>query len=156
MKKIMSAAASGLLVLALAAPVSASSDPQSEAEIEFVEWYQANPDNAAYFDWVVFMQDPANAAWFRWITAPKPVVKASYNGVWDRLAQCESHGNWSINTGNGYYGGLQFNLQTWRAYGGTGYPHQNSKSEQIRVAENLRSARGFQPWPACSRKLGLR
>lgn len=76
--------------------------------------------------------------------------------VWDRLAQCESGGNWSINTGNGYYGGLQFNLQTWQAYGGTGYPHQHSRETQIAVAERLRAARGFQPWPACSRKLGLR
>jgi peptidoglycan hydrolase-like protein with peptidoglycan-binding domain len=76
--------------------------------------------------------------------------------VWDRLAQCESGGNWSINTGNGYYGGLQFLASTWRANGGTGLPHQNSREEQIRVAENLRSQAGFAPWPACSRKLGLR
>jgi uncharacterized protein YabE (DUF348 family) len=77
-------------------------------------------------------------------------------GVWDRLAQCESGGNWSINTGNGYYGGLQFSLQTWRAYGGSGYPHENSKAEQIRIAEKVRSARGhYGDWPACARKLGL-
>lgn len=84
---------------------------------------------------------------------PTPAVDG---GVWDRLAQCESGGNWSINTGNGYYGGLQFNLGTWQANGGQGYPHQASKAEQIRVAENLRAARGFQPWPACSARLGLR
>ncbi len=72
------------------------------------------------------------------------------------MAQCESGGNWSINTGNGYYGGLQFNLGTWQAYGGSGYPHQNSRADQIAVAERLRADRGFQPWPACSRKLGLR
>jgi flagellar biosynthesis GTPase FlhF len=77
-------------------------------------------------------------------------------GVWDRLAQCESGGNWSINTGNGYYGGLQFNLQTWRSVGGSGYPHQASKAEQIHRAQILHSQRGFQPWPACSSKLGLR
>ncbi len=77
-------------------------------------------------------------------------------GVWDRLAQCESGGNWSINTGNGYYGGLQFSLQTWRAYGGSGYPHENSKAEQIRIAEKVRNARGhYGDWPACARKLGL-
>lgn len=58
-------------------------------------------------------------------------------GVWDRLAQCESGGNWSINTGNGYYGGLQFSLGTWRAFGGSGYPHENSKAEQIRIAEKV-------------------
>ncbi|WP_035812104.1 resuscitation-promoting factor [Jiangella gansuensis] len=77
-------------------------------------------------------------------------------GVWDRLAQCESGGNWSINTGNGYYGGLQFSLGTWRAFGGSGYPHENSKAEQIRIAEKVRDNRGgYGDWPACARKLGL-
>ena len=76
--------------------------------------------------------------------------------VWDRLAQCESGGNWSINTGNGYYGGLQFSLGTWRAYGGSGYPHQNSRAQQIAIAQKLQSAAGWGQWPACSRKLGLR
>lgn len=77
-------------------------------------------------------------------------------GAWDKLASCESGGNWSINTGNGYYGGLQFNVGTWRSNGGSGYPHQASKAEQIRVAKNLHASRGFSPWPACSTKLGLR
>ena len=76
--------------------------------------------------------------------------------VWDKLAQCESGGNWSINTGNGYYGGLQFSLSTWRAYGGTGYPHQHSREEQIRIAKKLQAAAGWGSWPACSSKLGLR
>jgi resuscitation-promoting factor RpfB len=76
--------------------------------------------------------------------------------VWDRLAQCESGGNWSINTGNGYYGGLQFSLGTWRAYGGSGYPHQNSRAQQIAIAQKLQSAAGWGQWPACSSKLGLR
>ncbi|TDC47488.1 resuscitation-promoting factor [Jiangella ureilytica] len=77
-------------------------------------------------------------------------------GVWDRLAQCESGGNWSINTGNGYYGGLQFSLGTWRAFGGSGYPHENSKAEQIRIAEKVRDNRGgYGDWPACARSLGL-
>ncbi|NIS37004.1 MAG: transglycosylase family protein, partial [Actinobacteria bacterium] len=75
---------------------------------------------------------------------------------WDALAECESGGNWSINTGNGYYGGLQFNLQTWQAYGGTGYPHENSREEQIRIATKLRDDRGgYGAWPACADKLGL-
>ena len=72
-----------------------------------------------------------------------------YEANWDRVAACESGGNWAINTGNGYYGGLQFLLSTWRAYGGHGYPHQNSKAEQIRVAERLRAASGLSPWPVC-------
>jgi resuscitation-promoting factor RpfB len=77
-------------------------------------------------------------------------------GVWDRLAQCESNGNWSISTGNGYYGGLQFDVRTWRAMGGTGLPNEHSRAEQIRVAERLRDHNGgYGAWPACSRKLGL-
>jgi uncharacterized protein YabE (DUF348 family) len=76
--------------------------------------------------------------------------------VWDKLAQCESGGNWSINTGNGYYGGLQFSLSTWRAYGGNGYPHQASREEQIRIAKKLQADAGWGAWPACSSKLGLR
>jgi hypothetical protein len=73
----------------------------------------------------------------------------------ERLAQCESGGNWSINTGNGYYGGLQFNLGTWRGVGMSGYPHQASKATQIAAGQKLHSQRGWSPWPACSRKLGL-
>ena len=73
----------------------------------------------------------------------------------ERLAQCESGGNWSINTGNGYYGGIQFNLATWRGLGFSGYPHQHSKATQISAGQKLHSQRGWQPWPACSRKLGL-
>jgi uncharacterized protein YabE (DUF348 family) len=81
---------------------------------------------------------------------------ASGSTVWDQLAQCESGGNWAINTGNGYYGGLQFNLQTWQAYGGTGYPHENSRETQIAVATRLRDANGgYGAWPHCSAQLGL-
>ena len=76
--------------------------------------------------------------------------------VWDRLAQCESGGNWSINTGNGYYGGLQFSLSTWRAYGGSGMPHEASREEQIAIAKKLQADAGWGSWPACSSKLGLR
>ncbi|GAA3576509.1 hypothetical protein GCM10022197_37180 [Microlunatus spumicola] len=84
--------------------------------------------------------------------APKPKeVSTSTSGVanvglWDKIARCESGGNWSINTGNGYYGGLQFNLQTWRAYGGTGRPDQQSKAAQIAVAERVRKASGLSAW----------
>ncbi len=81
---------------------------------------------------------------------------AGGNTVWDSLAQCESGGNWAINTGNGYYGGLQFNLGTWRAYGGTGYPHQASRETQIAIATKVRNASGgYGAWPACAAKLGL-
>jgi uncharacterized protein YabE (DUF348 family) len=75
--------------------------------------------------------------------------------VWDKLAECESGGNWSINTGNGYYGGLQFSLSTWRAYGGTGMPHEASREEQIAVAERVQASQGWGAWPACTAKLGI-
>lgn len=86
-------------------------------------------------------------------TAPTANVNG---GIWDKLAQCEASGNWSANTGNGYYGGLQFSLSSWRTVGGTGYPHEASKSEQIARAEALKARQGWGAWPACSAKLGLR
>ncbi|MCB0941836.1 MAG: transglycosylase family protein [Mycobacterium sp.] len=71
---------------------------------------------------------------------------------WDAVAQCESGGNWSIATGNGYYGGLQFSMSTWRANGGSGSPHQASRAEQIRVAENVLRTQGIGAWPVCGRR----
>jgi len=88
---------------------------------------------------------------------PEPSQPSSSgDSVWDRLAQCESGGNWSINTGNGYYGGLQFSLSTWRANGGSGMPHQASRAEQIRVAKRVQASQGWGAWPACTAKLGIR
>lgn len=90
--------------------------------------------------------------------APQRVVTFDGDTVWDQLAQCESGGNWAINTGNGYYGGLQFDLSTWAGYGGLEFaerPDLASREQQIIVAERLHAARGFQPWPACRIKLGL-
>lgn len=89
-------------------------------------------------------------------TSYVPPARTTSGGVWDRLAACESGGNWSINTGNGYYGGLQFSLSSWRGVGGAGYPHQASKAEQIRRGEMLKARGGWGHWPACSAKLGLR
>ena len=81
---------------------------------------------------------------------------ASGSSVWDALAKCEAGGNWATNTGNGYYGGLQFNIGTWQSYGGTGLPSNNSREQQIRIAEKVRAATGgYGSWPACSRGLGL-
>lgn len=94
------------------------------------------------------------------VAAPAQVPAAYSDGdtVWDSLAKCESSGNWATNTGNGYYGGLQFSYATWHGYGGgayADYPHQATREEQIAVAERLRDARGYQPWPACRAELGL-
>ncbi len=72
---------------------------------------------------------------------------------WNRIAKCESGGNWSINTGNGYYGGLQFLASTWRSHGGKGMPHRASKMEQIRIAEKVRKASGgYGAWGSCGRR----
>jgi resuscitation-promoting factor RpfA len=82
---------------------------------------------------------------------------AADNGVWDRIAQCESGGNWHINTGNGYYGGLQFSAGTWRAYGGSAYAptaDQASRSAQIAVATKVQQAQGWGAWPVCSARAG--
>jgi nucleoid-associated protein YgaU len=80
---------------------------------------------------------------------------AAETSTWDKVAQCESGGNWGISTGNGYYGGLQFTQSTWRANGGTGSPQGASKAEQIRVAENVLKTQGPGAWPVCSKKAGL-
>ncbi|MDQ1044252.1 transglycosylase family protein [Streptomyces sp. V4I2] len=82
---------------------------------------------------------------------------AADGGVWDRIAQCESGGNWHINTGNGYYGGLQFSASTWRGYGGTAYAptaDQATKSQQIAVATKVQQAQGWGAWPTCSARAG--
>lgn len=79
------------------------------------------------------------------------------DAVWDEIAQCESGGNWSINTGNGYYGGLQFNEPTWLSNGGGAYaPRADlaTKAEQIAIADRVRAARGYEPWQ-CAYELGL-
>ena len=88
--------------------------------------------------------------------APAEPVFASGGTVWDSLAQCESGGNWAINTGNGYYGGLQFNVGTWQSYGGSGLPSDASRETQIAIATKVRDASGgYGAWPACAAKLGL-
>lgn len=72
-----------------------------------------------------------------------------YNAKLNRMAQCESEGRWFISTGNGYYGGLQFDLSTWQSVGGHAYPHENSKLEQKYRAVKLIKRRGYAPWPHC-------
>ena len=89
----------------------------------------------------------------------KTVATTNFAGgttVWDKIAQCESGGNWAENTGNGYYGGLQFSLGTWQAYGGSGLPSSASRLTQIAIATKVRNASGgYGSWPACSQSLGL-
>lgn len=80
------------------------------------------------------------------------------SSVWDALAQCESGGNWAINTGNGLYGGLQLDRGAWLSNGGAAYaplPSDATRQQQILIAEKVRADRGFSPWSSCARKLGL-
>lgn len=87
-----------------------------------------------------------------------PTAAAAPDSDWDRLAQCESGGDWGINTGNGYHGGLQFSASTWSAFGGNEfapYAYQASRDQQIAVAERTLAGQGWGAWPACSAKLGL-
>jgi LysM repeat protein len=83
------------------------------------------------------------------------VPTAAPTSTWDSLAQCESSGNWGINTGNGFAGGLQFSPSTWAAYGGTGAAANASREQQIAVAEKVQASQGWGAWPACAAKLGL-
>lgn len=84
--------------------------------------------------------------------APPPPPVRAYSVNWDAIAQCESGGNWSINTGNGFSGGLQFTPSTWHANGGSGSPQNASREEQIRVAENVLHSQGIGAWPVCGRR----
>ena len=85
-------------------------------------------------------------------------AQAATTRTWDRIAHCESGGRWHINTGNGYYGGLQFSSRAWRAYGGRKYggqAHKASKSEQITIARRVLAGQGAGAWGGCGRKAGL-
>lgn len=84
--------------------------------------------------------------------AATPAQASSVN--WDAIAQCESGGNWSTNTGNGFYGGLQFTPGTWKAYGGTGSPQNASREQQIQVAERILQGQGIGAWPVCGKRGG--
>ncbi|MET8761873.1 transglycosylase family protein [Lentzea sp. NPDC004782] len=86
------------------------------------------------------------------IAAGGAIAAAAPSVDWDRVARCESGNNWSANTGNGYYGGLQFTQSTWQANGGTGSAHRASREEQIRVAENVLRSQGIGAWGACGRR----
>ncbi|MFZ6005946.1 MAG: transglycosylase family protein [Actinomycetota bacterium] len=99
-------------------------------------------------------------------TAPAPPTTAAPHATsyaygdpndpasWDRLAQCESGGDWHADTGNGYFGGLQFSKATWDHYGGTGYPHEHLRETQIEIGKRLQASEGWDAWPGCSRELG--
>ena len=142
---------------------------------KWVEWWEQDPAAAEAFahePWVqenlrmdtdrdgVVEPDAPEPDWHAGDTPDSPDPETSGGGtVWDRVANCESGGNWSIETGNGYSGGLQFAYSTWRAYGGQEFAaraSQASRSQQIIVAERVLDDVGWGAWPTCSRRLGLR
>lgn len=90
--------------------------------------------------------------------APNPQVSQTIGtSIWDRIAECESSGDWSISTGNGFYGGLQFTQSTWEAFGGNEYASQANlatREQQIAVAEKVQASQGWGAWPVCSREAG--
>lgn len=86
---------------------------------------------------------------------PRPTADPTQDSVWDKLAQCESGGNWKEDTGNGYFGGLQFNQSAWESVGGSGKPSDASREDQIAKGKLLQSRRGWSPWGGCSTQLGF-
>ena len=88
-----------------------------------------------------------------------PAANAAPDTAWDKLAQCESGGRWNINTGNGFHGGLQFTPRTWAGFGGKEFApvaYKASREQQIVVAERVLAKQGWNAWPSCSRKTGVR
>ena len=92
------------------------------------------------------------------VAAPLAVAAPANAADWDELAQCESSGNWSANTGNGFSGGLQFTPSTWKEFGGKKYassPEKATREEQIAVAKKVQEEQGWNAWPTCTEKLGM-
>lgn len=164
-----------------AAPTTTTTPPPTPEEA-WAAWYGSlSPADRLSFD-LLAMDDAERDAWSRFVApppppapapepapvappppapvpAPAPAPAVAGDSVWDRLVQCEASGNWAINTGNGYYGGLQFHPQTWLAMGGgefAPYAHLATREQQIVVAERVLAAQGWGAWPGCASKLGLR
>jgi hypothetical protein len=153
MKKLFTRTAA---VLALVVALSACSPTQMAA------WLEDNgrpvPSNpatlSAQAQWATRVWQNLFAIWAH------QAEHGPFGWPWDQLAQCEAGGNWRINTGNGYYGGLQFSLSTWNAFGGgqyAAYPHQAMPREQIATAKRVVAANGgtYRAWPGCRAYLGL-
>lgn len=150
----------GLVILAVVIMATAA---QGAARFITTPIGYAPPKPAPVLTWRV---TPVDMRVVKALRAPRPALVAptrlpdsSGNSVWDRLAQCESGENWSINTGNGYSGGLQFHPTTYSSYKLDGYPsqaHHASREQQIEVAKKVLAAQGWGAWPACSRKIGAR
>ena len=154
--------------------------PPTPAEA-FDTWYASLSHEQRVQFLFLSMGDAERQQWVAWTTPPPPPPEpepqptpppaavapaagpaapaVAAGSVWDQLAQCEANGNWAINTGNGYHGGLQFSPGTWSAMGGgefAPYAYQATREQQIVVGERTLAAQGWGAWPGCARKLGLR
>jgi hypothetical protein len=134
----------------------------SDPSASFRQWH-AHLSDAERFAFALFVLDDdgrsAADAFFNPPPPPPEPTIAADGSVWDALAQCESSGNWSMNSGNGFHGGLQFMHSTWVNMGGrqwAEYPHEATRDQQIEVATRLQATYGWGQWPACSARLGLR
>lgn len=145
-----------LLPLAMVLALSACTPAQAEAWL--VLHGVENPTQAQ----IDAFSTSASDWWSNAIEKPEPAAPALAPApwvIWDDLAMCESTYRWDINTGNGFYGGLQFVQSTWRAFGGqqfATYAHQATREQQIHVAIKVQASQGWGAWPGCARKLGLR
>jgi len=160
------------MIITLQSCTTTQPEPPAETvePVEFTGYDFATAAGTALQNLEIFLQSLPTTS----TTVPKPaqnsnndtsttVNLADHADVWDQLAQCETGGNWSANTGNGFGGGLQFAHQpswsTWNAYGGqehTTHPWEASREQQIDIAERVLQASGWGAWPGCARKLGLR
>lgn len=153
-RRVLLLAAVGLLAVSI---VSMTATPAKSSPDVFVVHCHQSPADLEWCEFVIWIATPGAADYFAWATAPRPAARAWT--VWDELRLCEAPdwaGGWAANTGNGYYGGLQFTLSSWRWVGGSGYPHQATREEQIHRGERLLKLQGWDAWPKCSRELRLR
>lgn len=118
-------------------------------------WYQKGVTLPARYDEKLDIEYKLSSIEVTPTQTPIIIVSSSSNDIWEKLADCETHGNWGSNTGNGYYGGLQFSEGAWISTGGTGNPASVSKDEQIMRGKILQQRRGWSPWSNCSKKLNL-
>ncbi len=155
MKNILQRA---LVPMALVLTLSACAPNQAEAWLQLHGVAKPSPAQVEAFS------DTATSWWAESLkpepaVAPPSALAPAPWVIWDDLAVCESTYRWNINTGNGFYGGLQFVQSTWKAFGGqqfAGYAHQASREQQIHVAIKVQASQGWGAWPGCARKLGLR
>jgi len=151
------------MIITLQSCTTEQPEPPSQPPepIEFTGYDMTDNAGKALQNLEIFLQSITTTT----TTVPVPQYRNTTPGdgsVWDELAQCETGGNWSANTGNGYGGGLQFAHQhtwsTWNAYGGNQYaphPWEASREQQIQIATQVLNTSGWGAWPGCARKLGL-